>query len=101
MWTPVINNIVVIVRPGDVHRHRRHRHQPADITSGQVQLLGFGTTLGIIAQTVALIPALRRVGFRWRPRFDFRRAEVAEIRRMAAPLFGYIAHHPGVVHRRS
>ena len=56
----------------------------------QVQLLGLGTTLGIIAQTAALIPVLRRVGFRWRPRFDFRRAEVAEIRRMAAPLFGYI-----------
>ncbi len=55
-----------------------------------MQLLGFGTTLGIIAQTVALIPFLRKVGFRWRPRFDFRRAEVSEIRRMAGPLFGYI-----------
>ena len=49
-----------------------------------------GTTLGIVVQTAALIPFLRRVGFRWHPRFDFRRAEVAEIRRMAAPLFGYI-----------
>ena len=55
-----------------------------------MQLLGFGTTLGIIAQTAALIPFLRKVGFRWRPRFDFRRAEVAETRRMAGPLFGYI-----------
>src|SRR5215471_16582890 len=67
MWTPVINNIVVIA-----------------------VLLLFGTTLGIVAQTAALIPFLRRVGFRWHPRFDFRRAEVAEIRRMAGPLFGYI-----------
>ena len=55
-----------------------------------MQLLGFGTTLGIVAQTAALIPSLRRAGFRWHPRFDFRRAEVAEIRRMAGPLFGYI-----------
>jgi putative peptidoglycan lipid II flippase len=30
------------------------------------------------------------VGFRWHPRFDFRRHEVREIRRMAAPLFGYV-----------
>jgi putative peptidoglycan lipid II flippase len=43
-----------------------------------------------VAQTAALIPFLHRVGFRWRPRFDFRRDEVAEIVRMAAPLFGYI-----------
>ena len=61
------------------------------VSTGQIQLLGIGTTLGIVAQTAALIPALRRVGFRWRPRFDFRRAEVAEIRRMAGWMFGYIA----------
>jgi putative peptidoglycan lipid II flippase len=90
MWTPVINNIVVIavlllfIATGGIGA------SAASITPGQVQLLGFGTTLGIIAQTAALIPFLRRVGFRWHPRFDFRRAEVTEIRRMAGPLFGYI-----------
>src|SRR5215831_7761280 len=90
MWTPVINNIVVIavlllfIVTGGIGT------SAASITPGQVQLLGFGTTLGIVAQTVALIPFLRRVGFRWRPRFDFRRTEVAEITRMAGPLFGYI-----------
>jgi murein biosynthesis integral membrane protein MurJ len=90
MWTPVINNIVVIavlllfIVTGGIGE------SAASITPGQVQLLGFGTTLGIIAQTAALIPFLRKVGFRWHPRFDFRRAEVTEIRRMAGPLFGYI-----------
>jgi putative peptidoglycan lipid II flippase len=90
MWTPVINNIVVIavlllfIATGGIGA------SAASITPGQVQLLGFGTTLGIIAQTAALIPFLRRVGFRWHPRFDFRRPEVTEIRRMAGPLFGYI-----------
>jgi putative peptidoglycan lipid II flippase len=90
MWTPVINNVVVIlvllmfIVTGGIGT------QAATISGTQIQLLGFGTTLGIIAQTAALFPALRRAGFRWRPRFDFRRAEVAEIRRMAAPLFGYI-----------
>src|SRR5689334_3425581 len=90
MWTPVINNVVVIavlllfVAVGGIGS------SGATLTTGKVQLLGLGTTLGIVAQTVALIPFLRRVGFRWRPRFDFRRAEVAEIMRMAGPLFGYI-----------
>ena len=89
MWTPVLNNIVVIavlllfVAVGGIGTG-------STLTTGQIQLLGFGTTLGIVAQTVALIPFLRRVGFRWHPRFDFRRAEVAEIIRMAGPLFGYI-----------
>ncbi len=90
MWTPVINNVVVIlvlllfIATGGIGT------QPSTISAGQVQLLGFGTTLGIVAQTAALIPFLRRVGFRWHPRFDFRRPEVTEIRRMAAPLFGYV-----------
>ena len=75
-----------------VHGHRRASHRTTDtISTGEVGLLGIGTTLGIVAQTVALMPALRRVGFRWRPRFDFRRAEVAEIGRMAGWMFGYIA----------
>ncbi len=90
MWTPVINNIVVIlvlllfIATGGIGV------APGNISTAQIQLLGFGTTLGIIAQTAAMIPALHRAGFRWRPRFDFRRAEVTEIRRMAAPLLGYV-----------
>jgi len=91
MWTPIINNAVVIailamyVAVAGLHK------TPATISAGEIELLGFGTTLGIIAQTVALIPALRRVGFRWQPRLDFRRAEVIEIGRMAGWMFGYIA----------
>jgi putative peptidoglycan lipid II flippase len=90
MWTPVINNVVVtavlvlFIATGGIGV------TPTTITTGQVQLLGFGTTLGIIAQTLALVPVLRRAGFVWRPRFDFRRMEVSEIGRMAGPLFGYI-----------
>ena len=91
MWTPVINNIVVIAVLALFMVTGGIGTSASSISAAQVQLLGFGTTLGIIAQTAALIPALRRVRFRWRPRFDFRRAEVAEIRRMAGPLFGYIA----------
>ena len=85
MWTPVINNIVVIIITvafmiisgvfSGVHP------SVTTITPLEVQLLGIGTTIGIVAQSLALIPALRRVGFRWRPRFDFRRADVSEIGR--------------------
>jgi putative peptidoglycan lipid II flippase len=91
MWTPIINNAVVIAVLGLYIASAGLHKTPATITSFEVKLLGFGTTLGIIAQTIALLPALRRVGFRWRPRLDFRRVEVAEIGRMAGWMFGYIA----------
>jgi putative peptidoglycan lipid II flippase len=91
MWTPVINNIVVIGVLLVFAAVAGLRVSPATITPGEVRLVALGTTLGVAAQTAALVPALRRAGFRWRPRFDFRRAELAEIRRMAGWMFGYVA----------
>jgi putative peptidoglycan lipid II flippase len=91
MWTPVVNNVVVIVVLLMFMGIAGFGTTPVTITGTQTMLLGLGTTLGIVAQTAALIPALRRVKFRWRPRFDFRRAEVSEIGRMAGWMFGYIA----------
>jgi putative peptidoglycan lipid II flippase len=90
MWTPVINNVVVIlvglmfIATAGVSQTR------VGISGGEVLLLGIGTTLGIVLQTVAMIPSLRRVGFRWHPRYDFRRAEVSEIGRMSGWMFGYV-----------
>jgi putative peptidoglycan lipid II flippase len=90
MWTPIVNNIVVMAVLGGYVAMAGVHKQPWTISAGEVQLLGLGTTLGIVAQTVALLPALRRVGFRWHPQFGFRRSEVREIGRMAGWMFGYI-----------
>jgi putative peptidoglycan lipid II flippase len=90
MWTPIVNNFVVIAILGLYVALAGLHKTPATISSSEIQLLGVGTTLGIIAQTVALVPALRRVGFRWHPRTDFRHGEIAEIGRMAGWMFGYI-----------
>jgi putative peptidoglycan lipid II flippase len=90
MWTPVVNNVVVIVVGAAFMVTAGLNRTPSDISAAQVALLGIGTTLGIVAQTAALVPALRRVGFRWRPRTDFRRAEGAEIGRMGGWMFGYV-----------
>jgi murein biosynthesis integral membrane protein MurJ len=90
MWTPIINNVIVIV-VGLLFVVTIGLHKTAStVSAGGVLLLGIGTTLGIIVQTVALIPALRKVGFRWHPRFDFRRAELGEIGRMAIWMLGYV-----------
>src|SRR5579859_7956213 len=90
MWTPVINNIVVILVLLLYLSIAGFGRTPSNISSGEVKLLGVGTTLGIIAQTVALLPALARAGFRPRPTFGFRREEVAEIGRLAGWLAGYV-----------
>jgi putative peptidoglycan lipid II flippase len=90
MWTPVINNLVVIVVGLAFMLTAGLNRTATDISASQVQLLGIGTTLGIVLQTVALIPSLRRVGFRWHPRRDFRRAEVSEIGHMSGWMFGYV-----------
>jgi putative peptidoglycan lipid II flippase len=90
MWTPVINNVVVILVGIAFIATAGLNRTPSDISTGEIALLGLGTTLGIVLQTAALIPSLRAVGFRWRPRYDFRRTEVAEIGRMGGWMFGYV-----------
>jgi putative peptidoglycan lipid II flippase len=90
MWTPVVNNIVVIVVGVAFMAIAGLNRTPQNISGTEIWLLGIGTTLGIVLQTAALIPSLRRVGFRWRPRFDFRRHEISEIGRMGGWMFGYV-----------
>jgi putative peptidoglycan lipid II flippase len=90
MWTPVINNIVVILMLLLYVSVAGLGRTTDNISSGDVRLLGIGTTLGIVAQTAALIPSLLRCGFRPRPTFGFIRAEVAEIGRLAGWLAGYV-----------
>lgn len=90
MWTPVLNNVVVVgvatvflvITSGGV--------SPDTITAGEARLLGIGTTMGIVVQTVALIPALRAVGFRWRPRLDLGRLDYGHIGRLAGWVLAYV-----------
>ncbi len=90
MWTPVVNNIVVIFVITLYMITAGTGVTVSTITPAEVRLLGIGTTLGIIAQAAAMIPALRRVGFRWRPQLGLSRDEIAEIWRMAGWMFGYV-----------
>ncbi|MFG2764107.1 murein biosynthesis integral membrane protein MurJ [Streptomyces rubiginosohelvolus] len=69
MWTPVLNNIVII---GVFGLYGVAANADGTLTDTHAHLLGWGTTAGIAVQTLALIPALRAAKFRWRPRFDWR-----------------------------
>ncbi|RDG35714.1 murein biosynthesis integral membrane protein MurJ [Streptomyces corynorhini] len=76
MWTPVLNNIVVIAAFGGfIHAFGGFTGSgvtPSNITPEGVRLLGVGTLLGLAVQALAMLPYLRGAGFRLRPRFDFR-----------------------------
>jgi putative peptidoglycan lipid II flippase len=90
MWAPVVNNLVVIIVGGLYVVMVGLSKDPQNIPAAGVQLLGIGTTLGVVAQTVALIPSLRAAGFRWHPTLGFRPGEVTEMGRMAGWMSVYV-----------
>src|SRR5689334_3136665 len=90
MWAPVVNNLVVIAVGALYFVTVGVNKEPWTISPAGVQLLGLGTTLGVIAQTVALYPSLRAAGFRWRPTLGFRPGEVSEMGRMAGWMSVYV-----------
>lgn len=87
---PIFNNVVVIavyityivVRQGD----------PSDvgaITRAETWLLGAGTTAGVIAMTVCLVPGLRALGWRFRFRWDPSHPAVRRGARLGVWALGY------------
>ena len=75
MWAPIANNVIavgVLVVYLVVFGPATDAERTARFTTGQEALLGLGSTLGIVAQLLILLPFLRAAGFRFRPRFDFR-----------------------------
>jgi putative peptidoglycan lipid II flippase len=88
----VLNNVVVIATgllfiaasgPGEL--------TPLTITSGQVWLLGIGTTLGIAAQAVVLLPLLPKAGVPLRPRWGLRDTGLREAGTLSVWVIGYVA----------
>ncbi|TKJ26492.1 lipid II flippase MurJ [Blastococcus sp. CCUG 61487] len=91
-WAPVLNNLVVIATgglfiaasgPGDL--------TPVTITSGQVWLLGIGTTLGIAVQALVLLPLLGRAGVPVRFRWGLRDTGLREAGTLGLWVIGYVA----------
>ncbi|MEO8887675.1 MAG: murein biosynthesis integral membrane protein MurJ [Jatrophihabitantaceae bacterium] len=93
-WSPVLNNVIMIVTilvfwalPGP------STLSPSNITTPQILVMGIGTTLGIVAQAMVLVPALRRSGFRWHWRFRALPNEVGRMKQagtLAGWVLGYV-----------
>lgn len=87
---PIFSNLVVI---GTylLYASMRGNRPPSvqGITSGQILVLGIGTTLGVVAMTVVLIPQLVRLGWHFRFRFDPRHPAVKRGARLGVWALGY------------
>ena len=85
MWAPIANNVIAILvlvgylvwfgplPSGD---------QCAGFTGAQELVLGLGSTLGIVVQTLVLLPYLKAAGVRFRARYDFRRTGLGHTLRL-------------------
>ncbi|KXK60949.1 murein biosynthesis protein MurJ [Micromonospora rosaria] len=92
MWAPILNNLVVIGVFGlYIVIFGAEALTPGDLGWGQILLVGGGTLAGVAVQAIGLLPALRKVGFRWKPRFDFGKLGLAELARLGGWMFCYVA----------
>jgi putative peptidoglycan lipid II flippase len=92
MFAPILNNLVVTATAGVFILITAGKAvEPANISTAQLLTLGIGTTAGIVVQAAGLIPALYRVGFRWKWRFDFRKLGLGELARLSAWMLLFVA----------
>ncbi|MER5629358.1 murein biosynthesis integral membrane protein MurJ [Streptomyces nitrosporeus] len=102
MWTPVLNNIVMIVTFGlfiwVYGTSAESRMGVETIPAEGVRLLGIGTLLGLTVQALAMIPYLREAGFRFRPRFDWKGHGLGKTVRLAKwTVLFVLANQAGVI----
>lgn len=72
MWAPIVNNVAACAVLGVYAIVFGSSDAIDGFTTTQSLLLGLGSTAAIALQALVLVPYLRRAGFRFRARFDFR-----------------------------
>lgn len=90
MWAPVLNNLVVITSGALFLAMTHGTPDPGHLGQGRTLVLALGTTGGIVAQTIALVPALRRVRFRLRLRGDWAGAGLRAAGPFSAWIIAYV-----------
>ncbi|MFE0423757.1 murein biosynthesis integral membrane protein MurJ [Streptomyces sp. NPDC058953] len=102
MWTPVLNNIVIIASFGAFiwafGSFTESGVTTTTITPEGIRLLGVGTMLGLVVQALAMLPYLRDAGFRMRLRFDWRGHGLGKAAKLAKwTLFFVLANQLGMI----
>lgn len=92
MWAPITNNVVsiAVLTLYLVVWGNQQDHSLA-FTPQQITLLGVGSTLGIVVQMLVLMPYVRKVGFKLRPRFDLKGVGLGRTFSLAKWTLAYVA----------
>lgn len=97
MWAPLANNVVSVVgfatfiAAYGTYTPDGPLADPTTWGARPIALLGGTATLGIAAQAVVLVFPLRRLGFRFHPRWDWRRAGLGTASQVAGWTFAALA----------
>lgn len=89
-WAPIVNNLVIIAAFTLFHLLWRDQPTLQSMTPVRVAILGLGFTGAACVQVICLLPALRKVGFRWKFRFDFRSIGLGHVGRLGAWAMCYV-----------
>lgn len=90
MFAPIANNVVVIVSALIFISLTQLTPTTQSVSSGQLALLGAGTTLGVVVQAGILFPALCKSGYTFSPRFDFRNSGLGKLGDLAVWTIGFV-----------
>lgn len=86
---PIFNNLVVIGVYLTYIAINEGGGGVRSVSSGETLLLGAGTTMGVVAMTLCLVPSLRRMGWRFRFDFDTKHPAVRRGARLGGWALGY------------
>lgn len=87
---PIFNNVVVIgVYLAYIWMREGSPSDVGSTTTGEIWLLGAGTTAGVLAMTACLIPGLRELGWRFRFRWEPDHPAVRRGARLGVWALGY------------
>jgi putative peptidoglycan lipid II flippase len=90
MYAPIINNVIVIATAAIFVSAMSGIPTADSVTVAQINLLGFGTTLGVMAQALILIPALSKTGYNFKPNFQFRNVGNGKVANLAKWTIGFV-----------
>ena len=83
MFAPIANNVIACATLAIYLVVFGPATGAGGYSNGEELLLGLGSTLGVAVQAAVLVPTLRRAGFRFAPRFDFKGTGLGHTGRLA------------------
>lgn len=90
MWAPIVNNVVACLVVLTYAFVFGASNAVDGFTTSEALVLGLGSTAAIVLQALVLVPYLRKAGFHYRPRFDFRGVGLGKTLKLGAWTLAFI-----------